>query len=182
MLASLAVLAAAAASAADKKGGLPQLHAPDFAPQLVWLALTFALLYLLLKRVALPRVSEVIEERRDRIQRDLDETQRLKTETEQALAAYEQALAEARGRAGAIAKETRDRLAADTDREKAKVEQQVAAKLTEAEKRIADMKGRALAQVSAVAADTAGAIVTKLTGLTVGPDEVRRALAPAAGE
>ncbi len=68
------------------------LDAGTFAPQLVWLALTFGLLYLLLKRFALPRVGEVIEERRDRIQRDLEKAEKLKAETAQALATYEQAL------------------------------------------------------------------------------------------
>src|SRR6185437_1546384 len=76
-----------------------------FVPQLVWLTLTFGLLYVLLKRFALPRVGEVIEERRERVQRDLEKAQNLKAETEQALANYEQTLAEARTRANAIGKD-----------------------------------------------------------------------------
>ena len=107
------VLAAGAAAVPDTvkaKSGLPQLNVADFAPQLIWLALTFGLLYLIMSRVALPRIGEVIEERSQRIQRDLDEAERLKGETEKALGAYEQALAEARAKAQGIAKETRDKL------------------------------------------------------------------------
>jgi F-type H+-transporting ATPase subunit b len=182
MFASLAALAAAAAPVADKKGGLPQLHVPDFPPQLIWLALSFGALYFILSRVALPRIGEVIEERRDRIQRDLDEAERLKIETEKALAAYEQALAAARGKATAIARETRERVAAEIDQERARVEAQVAAKVAEAEKRILDMKTKALAQVNEIATETAGAIVAKLIGADVSADEVREALQPIPGE
>jgi F-type H+-transporting ATPase subunit b len=182
MLASLTALAAAAAAAADKKAGLPQLHLPDFAPQLIWLALTFGFLYFMLSRVALPRVGEVIEERRERIQRDIDEAARLKGETDKAMAEYEQSLADARARAGGIAKDTRDRLAKEVDAERGKVEAQVASKLADAEKRISDMKTRALGQVQDIAAETAGEIVTRLTGVAVSADEARRALKPVAGE
>jgi F-type H+-transporting ATPase subunit b len=182
MLAAMAAALAAAAAAAEKKGGLPQLNAADFAPQLIWLVLTFGVLYLLMSRVALPRIGEVIEERRDRIQRDLDEAERLKGETEKALAGYEQALAEARGRANAIAKETRDRLAAEVDGERGRVETQVGAKVAEAEKRIAGMKSKALAEVDTIAAETAAAIVARLTGKEASMDEVRRALTRAPGE
>ena len=73
-------------------------------PQLFWLALTFGLLYVLLKRFALPRVGEVIEERRERIERDLEKAEKLKAETQLALSNYELALAEARTKAGVIAK------------------------------------------------------------------------------
>ena len=109
------------------------LDAGTFVPQLVWLALTFGLLYLLLKRFALPRVGEVIEERRERIQRDLEKAEKLKAETQQALAIYEQALADARAKASALAKDVRDKLAAEIDKERAGVEAQIAAKLADAE-------------------------------------------------
>ncbi|MCL4768338.1 MAG: F0F1 ATP synthase subunit B' [Hyphomicrobiaceae bacterium] len=182
MLASLAVLAAATAEATEQSGGLPQLYAPDFAPQLIWLAITFGALYFILSRWSLPRVAEVIEERRDRIQRDLDEADRLKGETEKALAAYEQELAAARGRAGSIARETRDKLAAEVDQERARADSQVNAKLEDAEKRIGQMKSKALAQVNEIATETAGAVVEKLIGAEVSAEEARRALEPVPGE
>src|SRR6185295_5936293 len=102
-----------AAEGVGPKKVFPPLDPGTFAPQLVWLAISFGLLYVLLKRVALPRVGEVIEERADRIRRDLDQAEKLKTETARALAAYEQALAEARGRANGIVKTMRDTLTAE---------------------------------------------------------------------
>jgi F-type H+-transporting ATPase subunit b len=179
MSASLVVLAAAAEGA--KSGGLPQLEPAHFAPQLFWLAVCFAALYLLLSRVALPRVAEVINERRDRIRRDLDEAERLKGETESALAAYEQDLATARAQATALAREKREALAKTVEKERAQVESQVSAKVSAADARITDMKSRALAQVHTIAADTAQAIVEKLLGAHAAGGEARQPQA-AAGE
>ena len=160
----------------------PPLDAGTFVPQLVWLVLTLGLLYLLLRRVVLPRVGEVIEERADRIKRDLEQAEKLKGETEDALANYEQALAEARAKSNAMAKSMRDKLTAEVDKERAKVDAAIAAKLTEAERRIADTKSKALHSVGDIAGDVAGAIVARLIGKEVSKDEVKKALVQRAAE
>lgn len=175
-----------AGTAAEHSGAHPKLFPPldpgHFAPQLVWLALTFGLLYLIMKRVALPRVGEVIEERKDRVKRDLEQAEKLKGETEQALANYEQALGEARSNAGALVKDMRDRLEAEADQERSKVDATIAAKLSDAEQRIAQTKSKALASVGDIASEVAGAIVAQLTGKEVSKDEVRKALVQRAAE
>lgn len=169
MLTTIMVLAAAAG--AESSGGLPQLNPDDFAPQLIWLAITFASLYFIMSRVALPRVGEVIEERRDRIQRDLDTAERLRDETDTALADYERALAEARSNAGAIAAKTRDDLTAETNQERDKAEAEIAAQMAKAEARIAATKTKALESVDEIARDTVGAIVSQLIGIDVSAQE-----------
>jgi F-type H+-transporting ATPase subunit b len=148
----------------------------------VWLAITFALLYWLLSRIALPRISQVMEERRERIQRDLSEAERLKSETEAALKSYEQSHAEARSKAQAIAAEMRNKLAAQAEQERQRLDAELAAKLADTEKQIAETKARALASVNDIAADTAGVIVAKLIGQEASADEVRRALSAKAAE
>jgi F-type H+-transporting ATPase subunit b len=170
------IFAAAAATHEEKSAGLPQLNPADFAPQLVWLALTFVVLYLILANVALPRIGEVIEERRDRVQRDLDAAERFKGQTDAALAAYEQALSEARQRASNLAKEVRDSLAAETEKERSRVEGELNAKLSEAEKRIAETKAKALVSVDEIAAETAGEVVHKLLGVEVSLPDIKKAL------
>ena len=163
----------------DGHGGskFPPFDPGSFAPQLVWLAICFGALYVLLARVALPKIGGVLAERSDRIQRDLSEAERMKTETDAALKAYEQSLADARGKAQTIAKDTRDRIATQLDRDRLKADQENAAKIAEMEKRIGENKTRALASVNDIAADAAGAIVTKLLGRDIPADEIRKALA-----
>ena len=154
----------------------PPLDAGTFAPQLIWLALSFGLLYLLLKRFYLPRVGEVIEERRERIERDLRQAEKIKAETAQALNNYERALGEARGKAQAIVKDMRNTLSAEMEKERSTVETQITAKLADAEARIAQTKASALAGVSEIAGELAGAIVARLSGREVSKDEVAKAL------
>jgi F-type H+-transporting ATPase subunit b len=181
MIAAIPVfIVVAAATHEEKSGGLPQLNPGDFSPQLVWLAFTFVVLYLILAYVALPRIGEVIEERRDRVQRDLDAAERFKSDTDAALAAYEQALSEARQKASSLAKDMREELGAETEKERAGVEGQLAAKLSEAETRIAATKNKALSSVDEIAAETASAVVSKLLGEEVSPAEVKKVLQPAA--
>lgn len=181
MLAGLMVFAASGANASGG-GGLPQLNPEVFAPQLFWLALAFGALYLIMSRVALPRIGEVIEERQMRMQRDLDEAERLKAETEKALAAYEVALAEARGKAHRIASEKRDALNAEVAQKRADVEQRITDKIAEAERRIVATKAGALSQVTDIAAETAQAIVEKLIGKQVKIDDVRKLVQSASKE
>ena len=169
----------AAATGNDGHGGskFPPFDPGSFAPQLIWLAICFGALYVLLARVALPKIGGVLAERSDRIQRDLSEAERMKTETDAALKAYEQSLADARGKAQTIAKDTRDRIATQLDRDRLKADQENAAKIAEMEKRIGENKTRALASVNDIAADAAGAIVAKLLGRDIPADEIRKALA-----
>ncbi len=157
----------------------PPFNKETFSSQLIWLALTFTALYLLMSRVALPRIAEVVEGRRERIKRDLEAAEKLKADTEKALAAYEQAHADARAKAGSIAKETHERLAAETDKERARVDAEMNTRITAAEQRIAANKSKAMASVTDIAADVAGTLVGKLVGAAPTADEVRKALAPA---
>jgi F-type H+-transporting ATPase subunit b len=154
----------------------PPLDSATFAPQLIWLALTFGLLYLLLKRFYLPRVGEVIEERRERIERDLRQAEKIKGDTAEALSNYERALGEARGKAQTIVKSMRDALSAEIEKERASVEVELAAKLADAEARIAKSKASALAGVRDIAGEVAAAIVARLSGREVTRDEVQKAL------
>lgn len=176
------MLAIVAAAAAETKSGLPQLHAPDFGPQLFWLAISFLVLYAALSRFALPRIGEVLGARRDRIQSDLDAAGQRKAEADAALGAYRQTLAEAKAKAQAMAREVRDRVAAETERERAEAEALAAARLAEAETRIAAAKAQALAGVNEIAAETAGAIVTQILGENTSAEEVRQAMTRAAAE
>jgi F-type H+-transporting ATPase subunit b len=158
---------------------MPQLELHDFAPQLIWLAISFIALYIIMARVALPRIATVIEERRDRIASDLDQAEQLKQKTEEAIAAYEEALAQARARALGFAQETREALTAEVEAEKQEVEKQIARKTAEAEKRILDAKTAALAHVNEVAGEVAETIVQELIGGKLTKAEVNQAVSKA---
>lgn len=142
----------------------PPFDPASFGGQLLWLAITFAALYFLMSRVALPRIGSILETRRTRIEGDLKEAERLRQETEKAAAAYEAALAEARKNAHGIAEETRAGIKADIDGRRADVEAGLAKRVSAAEARIQADKDAALANVGSIAAETAQALVAKISG------------------
>lgn len=138
---------------------------PEFYPsQLLWLAITFGLFYLFLKRVVMPRIGTILEVRRDRIAQDLDHAAQMKDESDAAIAAYEQELAEAKAKANEIGQKARDAAKADAEAERKRVEADLEVKLVEAESRIAAIKQNALKDVGTIAEETAGAIVQELVG------------------
>src|SRR5215467_6910442 len=137
-------------------GGFPPFERDTFPSQLLWLALTFIALYLLMSRVALPRVGSILEDRRKHIEGDLTEANRLKGESDAAIAAHEKALAEARGRAQALANETREKAAAAAETRRKEVDAQLGTRIADAEKSIAATRSAAMANVHGIASDTAG--------------------------
>jgi F-type H+-transporting ATPase subunit b len=158
---------------------MPQLNPLDWGPQLVWLLLTFGVLYLLMVYVALPRIGSVIEARAARIAADLATADKLRRETEEAIAAYEQALAEAKQKAHALVEEGRVKLKAETAAERAQLEKDLAKKSAEAQARIDKAKASAMKDVSAVATDVATDIVRRLIGVAPAKAEVEKAVGTA---
>src|SRR5215475_12705924 len=144
--------------------GFPPFESSTFASQLVSLVIAFVALYIIVSRIALPRVGAVIDARQNKIEGDLGEAQKLKDESESALKAYEADLATARSKAQAIGAETREKLNAASEAERKSLEDTLSVRLTEAEKTIAATRATAMGNVRGIAADAAAAIVQRLTG------------------
>lgn len=161
---------------AEHEETFPPFDPTFFASQLLWLALTFVTLYLVMSRLVLPRIGGILEDRRDRIARDLDQAERLKQQADDAIASYERALAEARAGAFTIAAEARDAAKEEANARQAEVEAELDKKLAAAEGRIADVKAKALADVGDIAGAAAEAVVQRLLGKKPTAGEVTQAL------
>ena len=148
------------------KAPFPPFQKDTFASQMVSLLIAFVALYLIVSRIALPRVGSVLDARQNAIEGDLAEAQKLKDDSDAALKSYESELAEARSRAQAIGTETREKLNAASEAERKTLENQLSQKLAEAEKTIASTRAAAMGNVRGIAADAAAAIVQRLTGLS----------------
>ncbi len=155
---------------------MPQLNPLDWGPQLIWLLITFGILYLLMVYVALPRIGGVIEARAAHIAKDLAAADKLRRETEEAIAAYEQALAEAKQKAHAIIDAGRVKLKEEMATERAKLDRELGQKSAQAEARINEAKASAMKDVNTVAADVAGDIVRQLIGAAPSKAEIEKAV------
>lgn len=160
-------------------GGLPQFDFQYWGGQIVWLLLIFAVLYLLLARVFIPRLRRALETREQTIAGALIAARQVQTEADaQALAAREE-LTTARASAARTAADAKARATAESARRQAVEDAAIAARAAEAEDRIRGMRDGAMASVRTVAAETAEAMVEKLTGRPAPRAEVDAALGTA---
>jgi F-type H+-transporting ATPase subunit b len=158
------------------RGAFPPFQKETFASQLLWFAIFFVVLYLMVSRIAVPRIGGIIEVRRSRIEDDLVEAQRFRTEADEALKTYEKALADARANAQAIANEMREKLNAEAERSRKQLEGELNGKLAAAEKQIAATREGAMANVRGIAIDAAAGIVERLIGIAPAPAAVEAAV------
>jgi len=175
-----AALAFAAEKGHTEKSGMPQLNPDSFASQLFWLALTFTLFFLIAWRVALPRIGRVLEDRRERIDRDVSKAQEVRNEAETVLAEYEKLSAEGRASAQVVIREANELAAAEASAEHEKLSRRLAGDIEKAERRIAEARSSALEGVGDVAAEIAQAAAARLIGLDVSKQDATGAVSRAA--
>jgi F-type H+-transporting ATPase subunit b len=160
-------------------GNFPPFDKQTFPSQILWLTLVFVAIYVLMSRIALPRIDSIMAARRQRIDGDLGEAKRLKDESDQAIAGYEKALADARGRAQSVVADARTAQAAQAEAQRKELDAKLNGRIGEAEKGIANSKSAAIANVRGIATDAAAAIVERLVGVKPGPGSVAAAVADA---
>jgi F-type H+-transporting ATPase subunit b len=161
---------------AEEHGAFPPFNPATFPSQLLWLAITFGLFYLFLKRVVMPRARRHYRCRKHRITQDLDHAALLKGQADGAVAAYEQELAEAKARANTIGQQASDAAKAEAAAARKKVEAELDKKLGEAEARISSIKDKAMKEVGTIAEDTTSAIVEALIGGRTDKSEIAAAV------
>jgi F-type H+-transporting ATPase subunit b len=154
----------------------PPFDAGTFPSQLVWFAIAFGFLYWYLSKRGLPQLGAVIEGRKARIAGDLDEATVMQQKADAAAAAHEKTLAEARAKAQSLAQAARDAAAADAQAKRQALEDELTAKLADAERGIATTRAEAMASVAEVARDAAGAIIERLGGRPADPASIAAAV------
>jgi F-type H+-transporting ATPase subunit b len=169
MFISTALAATTAAAAGAANDVFPPFDSTKFASQLFWLAVTFGALYYALSKIAIPRVSEILETRSAKITGDLAAANAAKKAADEAGAQYEKSLADAKASAQKNVQDLRDKLHAETEAKRKALEADLNAKLAAAEEKISVMKTQAMTNVSTIAADAASAIVRQVTGREADP-------------
>lgn len=163
--AGLAILVASGtAMAKEGSGGMPQLDYHSFAPQLVWLAIAFLALYLVMSRLAVPAISDTLEKRQAKIQGDLDAAEKANEETRDLIAAYQKRLADTREQARKL---MRERGEADSSAAAARLgalHDKLAAQIGEAEKRIAYQRDEVMKGLERMAEDIGQEVYAKIAG------------------
>lgn len=144
--------------------GLPQLNIDTFAPQVVWLVITFVVLYVLMSNLALPRIGDVLEERQNKIDDNLAKAAELKAQGEAACATYEKSLSDARLNAQTAIREVKDSAAAEAATRQSALNKKLQARISSSEKAITAARDEALLGIKDIATDIASSVVEKLIG------------------
>jgi F-type H+-transporting ATPase subunit b len=147
------------ADQAAGSAGIPQLDITSFPNQIFWLVIAIVALYLILSRVALPRIGSVMAERAGTIANDIAAAEQLKLQAAEAEAAYHKALDDARAAAAKVIDEAKREIQADLDAAIARADAEIAARAAEAEARLSEISAQASDAVAEVARDAAAEIV-----------------------
>ena len=161
---SLAFASLLAVASSANAAGLPQLDATKFSPQIIWLVISFTILYLIMWRIALPKVGQVLEDRQRRISDNLAKAESLKAEAQAASNAYDAALAGARAKGHEVVGEARKVIADEAAKQHGILADKLNADIADGEARIAKAKAEAVASIRDVAIEVTGAAVQRLTG------------------
>lgn len=143
---------------------MPQFDPAVWPPQLIWLGLCFVVFYLLMSRVALPRVSAILEDREFRISDSLRKAENLKLEAESAVASYEKLMADARTKAHDQVRVVRERAAREAADRHAELGERLGAEVSAAETRIVRARDQAVASLRDLAVEVTGSAVERLVG------------------
>ena len=163
------------------KSGFPPFDTKTFPSQIFWLAITFSVLFIVLWRIAGPRIADTIAARRKQISGDIEAAQKARGDADAASAAYQTALAGARARAQTLAEENRKRVTSDIDKAKADADARAHEEIARAEQAIVQTRNAAKAHVTKAAEDAAAAIVQRLIGETISTEDAAGAVRAAEG-
>jgi F-type H+-transporting ATPase subunit b len=158
------------------ESSFPPFDPVNFTPMLIWLSLSFGLLYLLMSKIALPRVESILHTRAGKIAKDISEANAFRAQSEEAAAAYDKTIADAKAMALALAQETHARLTAETEANRLALEAELTATLAASEMQILEMKAAAMGNVEAIAGEAAAAIVQHITGKPANQEAIARAI------
>ncbi|NQV55169.1 MAG: F0F1 ATP synthase subunit B' [Rhodospirillales bacterium] len=155
---------------------MPQFDITTFPTQLIWLVISFVLLYLLMSRVALPRIGQVLEARQEKIDDNLDAAVNLRAEANKDAAAYDDALAQARETARGAIQEAARSAADEAANQHDKLGRQLGKNIQAAEANIADAKDAAISSIREAAIDTAISATMRLIGVKPSNDAAAAAV------
>ena len=146
---------------------MPQLDPTYFATQLFWLVVCFVILYLVMWKISLPRIADVLRERQERMDDDLEKAESLKADAQQVLETYQKTMADGRNEAQSILRTAKEKISADGAARLTELSERLATETANAEARIAEAQQEALANIRGVAVETAQAAATRLIGREV---------------
>ena len=155
---------------------MPQMEFADYMPQVVWLVITFATLYVLMAKLALPRITDILETRQRRLDHDLELSEKLRDEAQTTLAEYDAAIVSARAETESLLAKARESIQTETQERIAELNGRLESEIRESDARIRHAMSQAMDELVVVAGNSARAAVERLAGIKVSDEQARVAV------
>ncbi len=152
---------------AAESGGMPQLNPEFWVSQIFWLTLTFGVMYIILSKIILPKISSNLELRKSQIQENIEAAERQREDSESKLKQYEEIILKSKLEAKNIFKETREKALKDINSKREVLEKQIDDEIKKAEEEIMLLKKDAPIKINKIAIETSSEILKNLIGTEV---------------
>ena len=155
---------------------MPQMEFADYMPQVVWLVITFATLYVLMAKLALPRITDILETRQRHLEHDLELSEKLRDEAQTTLAEYDAAIVSARAETESLLAKARESIQTETQERIAELNGRLESEIRESDARIRHAMSQAMDELMIVAGNAARAAVERLAGIKVSDEQAKVAV------
>ena len=152
---------------AAESGGMPQLNPEFWISQIFWLTLTFGILYVVLSKLILPKISANLELRKSQIQENIEAAEKQRGNSESKLKEYDEIVSKSKLMAKNIFKEAREKVQRDINSKKETLDKQIDEEIKKAEQEIIVLKKNAPAKINKIAIETSSELIKKLIGADV---------------
>ena len=146
------------------EGGMPQLNTEFWASQIFWLILIFSILYIIIWKIFLPKITEIIENRKSRIISDLNEAQKLKENAEKKLNEYTKIIEDTKKEAKRIIEDNKKKLENDIKSKKQKFNEEIEKELISVEKEIKSLKKSSISSINKIAVEVSSEVIRQIVG------------------
>ena len=152
---------------ASESGGMPQLNPEFWVSQIFWLTITFGVLYIVLSKLILPKISNNLEIRKSQILENIEAAERQREESDKKLKEYDQLIINSKNEAKNYFSKAREKILKDIDKKREILENEINKEIKNVEREITDLKNKSPEKINKIAIETSSNLVKQLIGVEV---------------
>ena len=147
--------------------GMPQLNPEFWISQIFWLTITFGILYVVLSKLILPKISANLESRKSQILDNIEAADRQREESETKLKEYEEVISKGKTEAKNIFNQAREKALKNINVKRDILEKQIDEEVKKAEEEINKLRQEAPMKINKIAIETSSELIQKLIGAEI---------------
>ena len=157
---------------AAESGGMPQLNPEFWISQIFWLIITFGILFIVLTKVILPKISDNLETRKSQILENIETADKQKEESQKKIKEYEKIILDSKLKAKSYFNEAREKILVDINKKRAALDKDLDKEISEVEKELSDLKNKSGEKINKIAAETSAELIKELIGEEVNSSSI----------